>query len=234
MTFAPPPLARLRWRQQHRVIATRYPPVDLFERLDIPEAKKRALWALQVRVNPRLLQATGDLRLVRAADMVSGPNASIVMASFTHTGFPSRFSDGAFGVYYASRELETAIRETVFHRERDARERQLSAQEFDMRAYVGQVKKPMYDIRGKGHSHLQDPDPASYSVAQGFAKALLDHDPDAWGLVFRSVRHAQGMCIAALRPPAISLPVSGAHLTYVWDGARIVSVYEKSDPIMVF
>lgn len=234
MSFLVPARTRPRWQRQHRIIATRYPAVDLFERLDLSESSKRALWALQTRVNPRLQQQAGNLRLIREQDMVSGVNATVVMSAFTHNGFASRFSDGAFGVYYAGRTLETAIRETVFHRERDARERRLGAGEFGMRAYIGQVKKPIYDIRGGAYDHLHSPDPSDYPVSQQFTRALLKHDPDCWGMVFRSVRHRGGDCIAALRPPAVSLPISGPYLTYVWDGRRIVSVYRKSEPLIEF
>jgi hypothetical protein len=234
MKFQLPKLSRLRWQKQHRIISTRYPPIDLFERLDLDESAKRALWALQARINPRLRQQSGDLRRVRREDMLSGPNASVVMAAFTHSGFPSRFTSGGFGIYYAGRTLQTAIRETVFHRERDAIERGLLPQEFDMRAYIGQVKKPMYDVRGESYAQLHDPDPANYPVAQRFAATLMQQDADAWGIVFNSVRHAGGDCIAALRPPAVSLPVNGPHLTYVWNGTRITSVYQKSEPLLEF
>lgn len=233
-TFTIPKRVRVRWVRQHRIIATRYPPIDLFERLDLPEAQKRALWALQARTNPRLLQETGDVRLVRPGDMVSGPHASVVMAAFTHIGFPSRFSDGRVGVYYAGRALETAIRETVFHRERDARASELAPDEWHMRAWIGQVRRPLYDVRGAGFESLRHPDPAHYAAPQAFARRLRKADPDAWGLVYRSVRHEGGDCIAAFRPPAVSLPVQGPLLVYVWNGERVTTVYEKSEPLLTF
>ncbi|MCB1858600.1 MAG: RES family NAD+ phosphorylase [Gammaproteobacteria bacterium] len=234
MIFEKPAARSLRWKRQYRIVATRYPPIDLFERLDLSNHDKRLLWALQSRVNPRLLQQSGNLQLVREDDIVSGPNASVVMSAFTHAGFNSRFSSGTFGVYYGGHALETAIRETCFHRERDARERGLVAQEFDMRAYVGQIKRPMYDIRDDRYSYLHDPDPEKYPVSQSFALSLLQSDPDAWGIVFNSVRHPNGECIAALRPPAVSLPISGPLLTYVWNGEKIAMVYEKSGPLVCF
>jgi hypothetical protein len=46
--------------------------------------------------------------------------------------------------------------------------------------------------------------------------------------VYRSVRHEGGECIAAFRPKAISVPVTGPALAYVWDGKQITRVYEKS------
>ena len=49
------------------------------------------------------------------------------------------------------------------------------------------------------------------------------------GLVYRSVRHEGGECIAAFKPQAVSIPMAGAALAYVWDGERITKVYEKSE-----
>ena len=60
-----------------------------------------------------------------------------------------------------------------------------------------------------------------------FARPL--RDKGQWGLVYRSVRHAGGECIAAFKPQAVSIPMAGAALAYVWDGERVSKVYEKSE-----
>jgi hypothetical protein len=83
-------------------------------------------------------------------------------------------------------------------------------------------------------SHLHTPDVASYPVSQRFTRTLLAQDPDAWGLIYHSVRNPGDGCIAALRPPAVSLPLQGPHLTSVWNGRTVVSVYEKSEPLLSF
>ncbi len=227
-----PPQRRIRWRRQYRIIPTQVPRIDLFERLDLNEAEKRALWALTARVDPRVLQETGDLRLVRPGDMVHGPNAGIVMGAFTHTRMPTRFSDGRIGIYYCSRTLRTAIHETVYHKERHARERGVPAQDFHMRAWIGQVRKPCYDVRDPAFDDLHDPE--CYTRPQRFTRWLLEQDPDAYGIVYRSVRHRGGDCLAALRPVTVSLPVQGPHLVYHWNGERITHVVEQSDPIVAF
>ncbi|MGF1643365.1 MAG: RES family NAD+ phosphorylase [Thiotrichales bacterium] len=229
----PPPTTHRPPGKQFRVIATRYPPIDFFER-HVPAGMLDALWALEAQTNPRLREETGDLRRVAEVDRVSGPGASIVMAAFTHIGWPSRFSDGGHGVYYAGRSLETAIRETVHHRERIARQAALSATEFSLRAWVGTPRKPLHDLRAPVYAPLHDPapDPADHPLAQAYGKAL--RAAGAWGLLYNSVRHPGGECIAALRPPAVSLPTQGAHLVYVWNGERITHVYEKSEPIIRF
>lgn len=229
-----PPTTRVRWRRHYRIIATRHPPVDLFER-HVPPAMIGALWALEAleaRTNPRLMELAGDLTRVREDDRVTGPGATVVMAAFTHVGFPSRFSDGSYGVYYAARALETAIRETVFHRERIARAARLGPDAWTLRAWVGQVRKPLHDLRDARFRDLHDPDIASYPPAQALARRL--RTADSWGLVYHSVRHPGGLCIAALRPPAVTLPVQGPSLVYTWDGDRVRRVDEQSTPLVTF
>jgi hypothetical protein len=147
------------------------------------------------------------------------------MAAFTHIGRPSRFSDGSYGVYYAARTLETAVRETAFHRARFLAATAEPAGEIDMRAYVGRPIKPYLDLRGLKYDALHDPN--DYSVAQAFARPLREAGES--GLVYRSVRHEGGECIAAFKPQAVSIPIAGAALAYVWDGECISKVYEKSE-----
>ncbi len=228
----PPLPATVRGRgKQCRIIATRFPPVDFFER-HVPPELMGPLWALEARTNPRLMQETGELDLVRPEDCLSGPGASIVMAPFTHIGYPSRFSDGSYGVYYGARSLETAIRETGHHRQILATDAGLGPDEFSMRAWVGTLRKTLHDVRGPDYIDLHDPAPRpeDHPVAQAFGKMLRARD--SWGIVYRSVRHPGGQCFAVLRPPALSLPTQGAHLVYGWDGERITHVYEKSEPII--
>ena len=217
----------------HRIISTRYPPIDIFER-HVPAEMLGALWALEARTNPRLREQAGDLNRVAPRDRLSGPGASIVMAAFTHVGWPSRFSDGGYGVYYAARARETAIRETVHHRELIARDAALSEAEFSMRVWLASPRKPLLDIRGAEWVDLHDDAqrPEDHHQAQAFG--AVQRDAGAWGLCYNSVRHAGGECVAIFRPPALSLPVQGAHLVYVWDGRRITHVYEKSEPLLRF
>lgn len=230
--MTPPPKRRPRWKHQYRIIPTQVPLRDLFERTDLNEKEKRALWALQSRVNPRLLQETGQLHWIRAGDMLHGQHATIVMGAFTHTKTPTRFSDGLFGIYYAAQKRDTAIHETVYHKELHARERGVRAQGFHMRVWIGTVLKPCYDVRGPGHVPLHDLN--TYSASQAFTRWLLGLDPDAFGIVYNSVRHPGGSCLAALRPVTVSVPTQGAHLVYAWDGTRITHVVEQSDPLITF
>lgn len=226
---AHPPSIRLRWHKVYRVVASKHPPINVFENI-VAAGQMEMAWYLEGLTNDRLRDESGAAPLVAPEDRIQSPGASIVMATFTHLGRPSRFSDGSYGVYYAARTLETAVRETAYHRARFLESTNEPPGDVDMRAYVSRPTKPYLDVREAKYDTLYDPN--DYSVSQAFAKPL--RDAGNWGLVYRSVRHEGGECIAAFRPQAVSIPIAGAALAYVWDGERISKVYEKSEVLFDF
>ncbi|MAR93126.1 MAG: RES family NAD+ phosphorylase [Pseudomonadota bacterium] len=211
---------------QYRIIPTRHPPINFFERFTPPELMADA-FELESLTNERLLEEVGNLQRVAPEDRISGPGATVVMAAFTHTGYPSRFTDGRYGIYYAARDLETAIRETVFHRERFLGYTREPACEVDMRVYKGTVEKPLIELDREQHGHLLHPDPGQYGPAQTYGAQVRAQGH--YGILYPSVRRAGGYCIAALRPTAVSRPVQSRWLVYHWDGQRIAGVYEKRE-----
>lgn len=223
MTLPEPAPISLRAAKIYRVISTKHPPLNILERVVRPH-QLDAAWYLEGLTNDRLRDEVGDISLVKPEDRVVGRGSSIVMAPFMHIGYPSRFSDGSYGVYYAARSLETAVRETAYHRARFLAATGEAAGEVDMRAYVGRVRRPLLDIRGVHYRELHAPD--DYTVPQAYA--LPRRQRGDWGMVYNSVRHPGGICIAVFRPPAVSVPTQGPALAYVWDGKRISAVYEKS------
>jgi hypothetical protein len=214
----------LRWHKTYRIVSAKHPPINVFEGIVGARQMEMAFY-LEGLTNDRLRDESGEAPIVEPNERVTGPGASIVMAAFTHIGRPSRFSDGSYGVYYAAHALETAVRETAYHRARFMAATQEPPCDIDMRAYVGRPVKPYLDLRSSRFDDLHDPD--DYSSSQAFAKPR--RDGGEWGFVYRSVRHEGGECIAAFRPQAISIPQPGAALAYVWDGERIATVYEKSE-----
>jgi hypothetical protein len=221
---AEPRTVSLRWQKTYRVIPSKFPPINFFERI-VPPEQMEAAWYLEGLTNDRLRDEIGDIALVPKNERISGPGASVVMAAFTHIGNASRFSHGGYGVYYAARSLETAVRETAFHRARFLAATNENPVEIDMRAYIGKPREPLKDLRAPRFKFLHDPD--DYSKSQAFGKA--QRDQGANGFVYHSVRHAGGECIAAFKPTAVSIPLAGSALAYVWDGKRIARVYEKSE-----
>lgn len=212
-----PPLRRVRWARAHRAINSRYPPIQAFERVADP-ADWEDLLALEELTNPRARQEWGEISLVPVEERVSGPGASWVMAAFVHIGRPSRFSDGSYGVYYAARALGTAVRETAFHFGRFLRAtHEPRGTELEMRVLVSQQVDGRYrDARG-AYPALHDPD--DYGPSQQAGRELKR--AGAAGMVYDSVRHPGGQCLAILRPRAIPRPTQGPHLRYHFDGERI-------------
>lgn len=218
-----PSVCTLRWKHQYRIIPSHFPPINFFENIVDPFQMEEAFY-IENLTNDRLLEEIGELSLVKPEDRLCGKGASIVMAAFTHIGRPSRFTNGSYGVYYCAKELTTAIQETVYSRSKFLSYTQEAPGDIDMRVYIGKVIKPMHDIREGNYSKLHHP--ADYSIPQTFSETLRKNN--SWGIVYNSVRHKGGECIAALRPPAVSIPIQSKHLAYVWDGTRITDVYEKT------
>lgn len=209
------------WPSAWRIVASRYPPIDLFERLTSDTAVWDALIALEQITNPRVRDEAGDIALVAPDERVSGPGASYVMASFTHLNpRGSRFSDGTFGVYYAASEIETAIAETVFHFEVFARDSGDPPRMEDMRVLVGGVAGEFEDVEGVAEPRRSlILDPLSYTVARAYARDVRDTGVN--GVVYPGVRRAGAECVGAFKPRAVGLPTQEPHLKYRWNGDRV-------------
>ena len=206
---------RLRWKRSFRIIASRYPPIEVFERVASPD-EWELLYELESRTNPRLRNEAGDIRLVPKEQRVNGPGASWLMASFTHIGRPSRFSDGSYGVYYAAERLRTAIAETVYHFERFWLATQEEPLDSDFRVLVARVNHRFHNLGGRRFQSLLHP--TDYLPSQAFAKTLRTKNSP--GVVYPSVR-GQDRCLGVFQPKAIALPTQGPHLAYHFDGTRV-------------
>ena len=107
----------------YRVILSRYPQINLFERVSSPE-EWEVLSAVESLTNQRLRNEVGDIRLVAPEDRVYGDGASWIMAAFTHPpvdGRGGRFNRD-FGIYYCSTDESVSIAESSFHRARFLRD----------------------------------------------------------------------------------------------------------------
>lgn len=210
---------RVRWPRSYRVLPSRYPPIALFERVADPH-EWEALVEVASITNPRVRDEVGEIRLVPAEHRVSGPGASWVMAAFTHVGYPSRFSDGAYGVYYAARTLACAVAETSHHWGRFLSATREPACDMDMRVLVAGIDAQLHDIRGIRDQLAEVYDPDDYTGSQVFAARL--RNAGSRGIAYDSVRLDGGECAAGFRPTVVTtLPDKERHLLYHWNGDRI-------------
>ncbi len=223
---ADPPRVEVRWSPCYRIISSRFPPIQLFERVADPNDLD-AVFAVESMTNSRLRDEVGELSHVLPAERVSGPGASWIMAPFTHISSPGgRFSTPYFGAYYAACDVVTAIAETVYHRQRFLAATREAPTEVDMRVLQAQLRGELHDLRGQREARRDLYNADDYGASQRFATLMRGRG--SIGIVYNSVRRAEGQCAAIFTPRALSKCRQGAHLTYVWDGARITSGYEKS------
>jgi hypothetical protein len=221
-----PALQRVTWLPCWRIIPSRFPPIQLFERVTDP-ADLDAVLALESLTNDRLRAEVGDLGLIPLQDRLAGPGTSAIMAAFTHVNPDgSRFSNGTYGVYYAGKALETAIAETRYHRERFMMATAEPPMELDVRVYLADVDQDLHDIRGMRETLPEVYAAEDYSASQALGRRLRAQQSS--GIAYDSVRHADGECIGIFRPPALRNCRQERHLCYVWDGKRISTVYQKS------
>jgi hypothetical protein len=215
-----PPRRAIDWRA-HRIVPSRYPPVGPWDRIADP-ADFEALAEVEAITNPRIREELGVLALTPPARRVSGPGTTPIMAAFTHLNPDgSRFSDGRYGVFYAAKELETALRETVYHTGRFLALTREPPTRVEMRCYVTRIAAKFHDVRG-GYPELHDPD--DYAASQAFAGALRSAGSD--GIVYDSVRRAGGQCVAVFWPDRVGPCTQAKHFAYCWNGSTITDVLE--------
>ena len=214
------------WIPGWRIIPSRFPPIQLFERA-IDPLKLDPIFELESRTNPRLKNEVGELSLVPPDERVVGPGSSIIMVAFTHLNPDgSRFSDGSFGVFYASKSLDTAIAETKFHREQFFKVTFQLPTNYDMRVYRADIIGNFHDIRNQHAKYSDLYLERDYRHSSSFAKRLRNEGSD--GIVYNSVRDKSGECIAVFRANKVSNVLQERHLLYEWDGEKIKSVEEIS------
>ena len=156
------------WRPSHRLVPTRFPPIGLFDRVADPKDLD-AVYALESVTNDRLREEAGDLALVPAADRIAGPGTAPIMAAFTHLNPDgSRFSDGAYGVYYCGQALATALAEVRYHQERFLRRTHEGPLRLELRLYLSDLDAKLVDVRKQAAYH----DPDDYLPGQRLGRTL--------------------------------------------------------------
>ena len=221
------PTAHVEWSPAHRIVASRFPPVGPWDRIAQPEDAE-ALAEIEGLTNPRIRAELGTLSLIPRNRWAAGPGSTPIMAAFTHLNPEgSRFSDGSFGALYVSNTVETAIQETVYHRERFLRRTREPPLQVQMRRYVTSVSRRLHDVRG-GFPQIHDPD--DYGASQRLGRALRRAGSD--GVVYDSVRNRGGECAAAFWPDCVAPFVQATHYAYVWDGASITGVIELTQVVL--
>jgi hypothetical protein len=218
------PLAQIDWHPAYRIVPSRFPSINLFDRVASPQDFD-ALYALEAMTNDRIRDEVGEIELVPKAERLYGEGSGPIMAAFTHLNpLGSRFSDGSYGVFYAAREKQTAIAETQYHQANFLRATDEPPMQLQMRVYHVEVSGRLHDLRMLDRT---DPvyHPDSYAASQAVGRQLRMQGSN--GIGYRSVRLQERECVAVFKTAAISNCRHASQMLYQWNGTKFSDVYEK-------
>ncbi len=124
----------------------------MFDDLSTDKEEVGIAYLLESATNDRLSILSRRLPLLPESEIVRGPGATLVMASFLHADENGgRFTDGRLGAWYASLEIETGIAETVHHSTRRLRLSQGAfPSNIQMRELTAEVDCDLRDIELRG------------------------------------------------------------------------------------
>jgi RES domain-containing protein len=223
VTFDDVLIIRLQCRT-HRLVATRWPTVGVFDSVASPEDLEAAL-LLETLTNDRVTETLVRLGRLNRSEWVTGlPGATLVMAAFCHPApGGGRFNTDALGAWYCTTEIETAIAETVYHHtKRLAHSASGFRHVIQMRELISELDAEFVDVRDLRESHPELYDAESYAASQPFGEAKRQEGSN--GIVYQSVRRTGGTNVVVYRPRLLPPVLQGDHFDYRWTGSPAPAV----------
>jgi hypothetical protein len=218
--------APLDWSPAYRVIPTRFPAVNLYDRVASPEDFD-ALYALEAMTNDRLRTEVGEIDLVPREERRFGPGYGPIMAALTHLNpLGSRFSDGSYGVFYCAGSRATAIAETRYHTGKFLAATAEAPMRQQMRLYTVMASGVVVDLRDDASLDAGVLSPHDYLAGQSLGRAV--RAAGAPGIAYPSVRDPGGECLAAFKTSLLRDCHHAAYLEYNWNGNAVDMVFELS------
>ena len=210
------PVTDVNVRGTYRLIASSHAATGILDRIASPEDLEAVL-ELEGWTDDRISAELDILHRVPREEWVTGqPMATLVMGAFCHPHPEGgRFNTGERGAWYATRSLETAHAEVIYHRTRELEEVGVFDTFVHVRAYLADFRGPFHDIRDFSGAVYSK---TSYVAAQKLASRLLSSGSN--GLIYRSVVHRSGECIVCFRPSQVRNPRAGGLYEYRWSGTR--------------
>ncbi len=215
-----PPETNLRLRNTYRLVPSRYPSAGILDAISSPEDLD-AVIELESWTNDRVSAEFGVLQRIPREEWVTGrPMSTVVMAAFCHPRpGGGRFSGPDRGAWYASLTRETAHAEVIYHRTAELAEIGVFETYVHERAYLADFTGRFHDIRTKAAAFRPFYSPVDYTESQKFAREFLEIGSN--GVIYRSVRHDGGYCVACFRPRLVVNVRQGDHFEYRWTGGPV-------------
>ena len=178
-----------------------------------------AAMELESLTNDRIRIAVERSAALPDSDWVVGvPGATLIMAAFLHAAPEGgRFTGARLGAWYAARDLQTAMRETIHHHSRRLAASAMGLHAtITMRELLCTLDARLLDLRGRARILPALYDREDYNASQSFGEACRERGDI--GIVWDSVRRPDGECVVVYRPRALLPVTQGSHIEYRWHG----------------
>ena len=219
--MALPPTRLVRQTDTRRLIPSRRLPKGDSVLVDIArdDDDLQAIFALDAATNDRVLAQAHRSPGIGVDELITGvPCATIINAAFCHPHpLGARFNGPDRGAWYAGFAIETAQAEVAFHKTVQLAEIDRFEDSVTYDEYVADVSGTLHDLR-RQPTFKPCLDPGSYTQSQRLAEQLLD--AGSLGVVYPSVRHRGGTCVACFRPALVTNVRRAKTYRFTWAGGR--------------
>lgn len=215
-----PRVTLVRQFDTHRLVLSRHLPHgdSVLVPISDDDAHLQAIFALDAATNDRLLAGQQLLPGIGIEELVFAvPHAAVINAAFCHPHpLGSRFNGPTRGAWYAAFAIETSQAEVGFHKSVQLAEIGRFEDVVTYDDYMSDFSADFHDLRAAPSSMRAYLDPGTYVESQALAETLLE--ADALGVIYPSVRHAGGTCVACFRPALVTNVRRGKTYRFTWDG----------------
>ncbi|HEY1780285.1 MAG TPA: RES family NAD+ phosphorylase [Roseiarcus sp.] len=178
-----------------------------------------ALAEIEGATSQRLLAESRGAEGIGRGEFLHGvPYASFVNAAFAYwkPREMNRFNSTR-GAWYAALDVETCLREVAWHMAEFLAQSGLLKGVVEYTEMFASMAGEFVDLRQTPDHPCLDPDRAAgYPIGNAIADAARAQGLN--GIIYPSVRHPGGTCIAALRPHAVQSVAPGAAYRMEWFG----------------
>lgn len=201
------------------VTTARLRPPVLSQLVDADELA--ALAEIEGATSNRLMAQNRGIGDVQAYELVYGvPHAAFINASFTYAKprEANRFNGAERGAWYAALDLDTCLAEVRHHLTEALAQTGVYESVVDYAELCASFAGEFVDLRPHSDHICLHPDKGvGYPAGNALADAARARGLN--GIIYPSVRHAGGTCIAALFPHAVQSVAQGNVYRMTWRGA---------------
>jgi hypothetical protein len=213
------PVVRDAFPRTIRLVSTARLRPPVLERL-VSADEAAALAEIEGATSHRLLAESRGAEGIGRDEFLHGvPYANFVNAAFAYwkPREPNRFN-ATRGAWYAALDVETCKREVAYHMAEFLARSGAMKGVVEYAEMFASMAGEFVDLRQRPSHPCLDPDPAvGYPLGNAIADAVRARGLN--GIIYPSVRHPGGTCIAVLRPHAVQSVAPGAVYRFEWSGA---------------